>query len=1032
MDPFSALSLAGVVVQFVEFGVKLTMKSSEMYSSVSGQSQADLIILQDTNRLGEFTEQLSQSFSSNHSVAEAKIASLARECAAEAQKLRRILYGLQGLTIGEKVKHVLDGLNNSTAENKLAAVRVALQDEPEFDTFLQQLHGSTDEEKLKAILVKFPVPKARKRSTVLVAALKSLWKKKEVEEIHANLKEYRAQLTLCMVGLMNDKQSSVSALLEQLVETSKSGNDDKSTQLVELKETLHQIRNSLSLQQAASTDIESSSHLVSIPARLDLVIKLGDSAINTVLKGLRFDSMRAREAAVSSAYKETFEWLFTDESPFYSWLSESSGIFWVSGKPGSGKSTLMKFVSGHEQCRKALQAWAGDRLLITASFYFWHPGTPMQRSLQGLLQTVLYQIMRSCPLLIPIIAPDRWAGALNRTIEDPWTWEEATATLDRFVNQKQFQCATCLFIDGLDEFGGDHSEIVKILSGIPDHSNIKLCVASRPHNVFVDAFGQSPDRMLRLQDLTREDIRRFVNDNLQFQISNSQMSMYRDQYSVLVEDIVNKAEGVFLWVYLVVRSMKDGLTNADTISKLQQRLQKLPSGLSEYFSYILGSVDEVYWEDTAKVFQMIVLSQHPLPPGVLTVLDEDDPDHCLKVEPRLIPAEGYEHYVKIIERRLNARCKGLLEIRKTPGSLWGSVEYSDRYLVSYLHRTVRDFLRNDDVAALLKGRLSAPFDADLALCRGYLLHLKRFIISEDPYVCKELSFSKAADDLVYFSRRCEMISGSSPIQLLDEALRMMRKGGIVSAIRGLDENWFFTKLLQHGLPRYVEHRLLSSPQFLSVTDKHGQKTPALELALTSASLQADDDRYDCFLSPSQVQVLLKAGADPNEMASGSSKITVWMSFVAYSTMNSEYVRLDRDIYFQTFSILLKAGAERYAGLLHDVQSVFPVYLARQLEQLIKELDAAKKSDAKHAAQAVDHVGTQELSGGEDVPQKSSRTTDTASAGEHHAAHDVKPGTNDEGHSSSKVAHDQTSMSEVKRAKPRSQFACGILSCFRSR
>jgi len=729
--------------------------------------------------------------------------------------------------------------------------------------------------------------------------------------------------------------------LEQLVETSKPVNRENSSRLVQLRETLDQLRHLISLHQASDPNIESSVHLKSIPSRLDVLIKLGDRAINTVLKGLNFDSMRAREASVSPAYKKTFEWLFTNESPFYSWLSTSSGIFWVSGKPGSGKSTLMKFVFQHRECKKALQAWAGDNLLITANFYFWHPGTPMQRSLQGLLQTVLYQIMRSCPLLIPVIAPDRWAGALNRTIEDPWTWEEATATLDRFVNQKEIKCATCLFIDGLDEFGGDHSEIVKILSGVSEHSNIKLCLASRPHNVFADAFGRSPDRMLRLQDLTREDIRSFVNDNLQSHISLSHMSMYSDQYSVLVEDIVNKAEGVFLWVYLVVRSMKDGLTNADTISKLQQRLQMLPSGLSEYFNYILGSVDEVYWEDTAKVFQMIVLAQHPLPPGVLTVLDEDDPDYCLQVEPRPTPAEGYEHHIKIIERRLNARCKGLLEIRRIPVSLWGSKGYSDRYLVSYLHRTVRDFLRNEDVANLLKSRLKDPFDADLTLCRGYLLHLKRFIILEDPDFRKGLSFTKGVDDLLYFAQRSEMISGAAPTQILDETLRIVKAVSLAIRIDGLDESLFYRKIIQHGLPRYVEHRLLRNPKPIQIRDGRGEKTSALELALTSASLQVDGDRYDCFLKPSLIETLLKYGAKPNQMASGLSNTTVWMLFVTYSRLNSEYVRLNRDSYFQAFSMLLSAGAERYAGLLPEVQAIFYTHQARQLGQLIKDLSAEK-------------------------------------------------------------------------------------------
>ncbi|KAI1817843.1 hypothetical protein GGS20DRAFT_458236 [Poronia punctata] len=1021
MDPFSALSVACAVVQFVEFGIKLTMGSSEIYQSINGQTEADRLIMQTTSRLGDFAEQLDGSLSNSYSSAEMNIAALARECAVEAEKLRRILYSLQALTSGERVKSTLDTLSTETDQVKVAALVKAFRGDPKFETVLRKVSGASDEEKLKTVIASFPVPNARKRSTILVASLKGMWQKKEVQEIRANLKEYRAQLTLCIVGLMNDKQSSITALLQQLVESSASAKNEKSSQVAQLQETLNHLR-ALMTQATANQFVEP--NLTPIPGKLNTLIKLGDSAIETVLRRLKFDSMRTREAAVSPAYQKTFEWLFTDESPFYSWLIKSSGIFWVSGKPGSGKSTLMKFASQHGECRAALQEWAGDRILITASFYFWHPGTPMQRSLEGLLQTVLFQIMRACPLLIPVIAPDRWAGALNQTVSDPWTWEEATATLSRFLDQTKIQCATCLFIDGLDEFGGDHSEIVKILSRVSEHSNVKLCLASRPHNVFADAFGRWPDRMLRLQDLTREDIRNYVNDNLLSHSSLSETNIYDDQYATLVQDIVNKAEGVFLWVYLVVRSLKDGLTNADTISKLQQRLQKLPSGLSEYFDYILGSVDEVYWEDTAKVFEMMVLAKYPLPPGVLSVLDEDNPDYCLEVGTRLIPAEGYEHNIKIIERRLNARCKGLLEIRKTPGSMWGSDDYSDRYLVSYLHRTVRDFLRNEDVVNLLKSRLAAPFDADLALCRGFVLHIKRFIISEDPLISKKLSCTKALEDLVYFAHRIEVTSGAAPVKVLDEALVAL--GVIGKVVKDIGESLFYAKVIQHGLSHYLEHCLSINPRSLDhIKDERGNTSLPLELALTSAPLKSDGDRYDCFLKSSPVRTLVRHGANPNDLGSGPSRITVWRSFVSYSLV-ALYDRRERDECFEAFVILLKAGAERYPNLSYDIKSIFPPHQSRQLEELINDLDAGQRKDSSttHAI-----VQTQTMSEGADYKSVQRHKSDDFGVQRTYGHGVNSHGKEQDNFSSPATAEHQLDATHHKGSKPRFRLACRLFSCF---
>lgn len=45
--------------------------------------------------------------------------------------------------------------------------------------------------------------------------------------------------------------------------------------------------------------------------------------------------------------------------PFLRWLSSGNGIFHISGKLGSGKSTLMKFLCDHERTTVELQKWAG-------------------------------------------------------------------------------------------------------------------------------------------------------------------------------------------------------------------------------------------------------------------------------------------------------------------------------------------------------------------------------------------------------------------------------------------------------------------------------------------------------------------------------------------------------------------------------------------------------------------------------------------------------------------------------------------------
>ncbi|KAH8743863.1 hypothetical protein F5882DRAFT_131870 [Hyaloscypha sp. PMI_1271] len=93
------------------------------------------------------------------------------------------------------------------------------------------------------------------------------------------------------------------------------------------------------------------------PAALD-----GFEAIeNAVLAALYFRRMDIREAQVQQAYKDTCTWVYEDpeehQKPwnnFRRWLEEESGCYWIEGKAGCGKSTLMKFLRSDPRTHAAL------------------------------------------------------------------------------------------------------------------------------------------------------------------------------------------------------------------------------------------------------------------------------------------------------------------------------------------------------------------------------------------------------------------------------------------------------------------------------------------------------------------------------------------------------------------------------------------------------------------------------------------------------------------------------------------------------
>ena len=109
-----------------------------------------------------------------------------------------------------------------------------------------------------------------------------------------------------------------------------------------------------------------------------------------ILDSLRQLATGIRGRNVLEAYPGTFEWMLNPNAAgFYQWLTSMNGLFWVAGKPGSGKTTLMKVISSHPLTREALQQWAVGNACVVIDHFFCATGGETQQSLDGLLVSLL-------------------------------------------------------------------------------------------------------------------------------------------------------------------------------------------------------------------------------------------------------------------------------------------------------------------------------------------------------------------------------------------------------------------------------------------------------------------------------------------------------------------------------------------------------------------------------------------------------------------------------------------------------------------
>lgn len=470
---------------------------------------------------------------------------------------------------------------------------------------------------------------------------------------------------------------------------------------------------------------------------------LAENKHRLILQTISYDQLHEREFTIPEAHHRTFQWMLSTtsrENTFVEWLRFKNGIFWIAGKAGSGKSTLMRFLVEHETTHQLLTQWAHPQGYHTggspviAKHFFWSHGTTVQRSQEGLMRSILLQVLLQRPGLIQEVCRDRWDAPYADSFY-PWTRPKLKLALASLAHM---DTKICLFVDGLDEYGGDHRELVKILRQLTQSPNIKMCVSSRPWIDFIDAFDNSPWK-IHLQDLTRQDILEYVTDELEQEERFRRLKSNSPGAALeIIQNITESAEGVFLWVYLVVRSLIRGLVNGDSLHALRKRLDSLPKDLESYFEWILLSIEDIYRPRTARLFLTLCYAETSFPVLTFFFLHlDDDPDNCGAVPESQqealellnnwpdVDSEQFESLISK-KRQLVAQCKDMIHISSDPEA---HILFGEK--VGFLHRTIIDFIKTDNVFKGLETLSGASFDprrllfhANLGQTRS-LIHLHR-------------------------------------------------------------------------------------------------------------------------------------------------------------------------------------------------------------------------------------------------------------------------------------------------------------------
>jgi hypothetical protein len=410
------------------------------------------------------------------------------------------------------------------------------------------------------------------------------------------------------------------------------------------------------------------------------------------MENLGFEAMGSRLATVGIAYAETCSWLF-DQEEYKRWRDPGfhafhNGVLWIKGKPGAGKSTLMK----HALQDMQIQGHAGTAIF---SFFFNARGHNLEKTTEGMYRSLLHQVFSKFPSRLNrhLLGPN--SGWRTQGWPLPILQNILRDALLGFGSESRFIC----YIDALDECSEAAIRLaVQYFEELGElaHSraiDLSICFASRHYpNITLNRHGTIN---LDTEGEHHRDISMFVTRRLRGEPGLK---------TELSQQISHRSLGVFLWAALVVQMMNKMMDCGATRSQLLDELKLVPDGIEDLLRTIILHGDLTM----LSTLQWVLFSQRQLNVHELYFAVKTGVYHLSTA--RNDAEETSEDQMRLF---ILTSSKGLVEFT------------CDRHpTAQFIHETVREHLLNGGLTTLdadLTGNIEAFSHARLGQwCHEYI------------------------------------------------------------------------------------------------------------------------------------------------------------------------------------------------------------------------------------------------------------------------------------------------------------------------
>ncbi|KAK4160318.1 hypothetical protein QBC43DRAFT_338268 [Cladorrhinum sp. PSN259] len=441
----------------------------------------------------------------------------------------------------------------------------------------------------------------------------------------------------------------------------------------------------------------------------DMIAKLDRHQLNHIFRQLFFETIGNRESDIPKRYTETFEWIFKEPRN-----SEAGQPLW---------SSFPRWMEDDGESNR--------QNLLDDGFFSWNAGMDrLQKTHEGLLRTLLFELVQRKPQLVATVFSARWflLQSLKDIVLPAMGFDELIAAFQKVLRAAGKNLKLVFLIDGLDEFDEDHEDLIRLLQQASNTPGVKICASSRPWNVFRDVFGKNP--MLQLENLTREDIQLYTKKRLELSLGYRDFAVTSPSAAAkILASLVTKAEGVFLWVSVVSNMLESSLREGARTAELLAIVDSLPTQVSDLFRFIWNRTGKQFRAEASQYFQVMRACESLGITLYGLTLWFGDSDISVDMEAAHITKQYLVGVIKTMERGLMSRTGGLLELFDDDGTS----SLAD-IRVCFMHRTASDWVRDNWQSIMSATAIMADFEEWLWILKGEALRLTINTTSLEMYV----------------------------------------------------------------------------------------------------------------------------------------------------------------------------------------------------------------------------------------------------------------------------------------------------------